>query len=108
MKELGSVKFGEVIIKIISNSEILTVAELHFPSGVSAEVHQHINEEVNYVVKGTFETIHKGETVLLKQGDVLQVNSNLKHNLKCTSTENGIIVTAWAPSRKDLIAMLDI
>lgn len=103
MKDLGSVKFGEVTIKVLANSNDLTVAELHFPAGVAADVHQHVNEEVNYVVKGVFETLHQGEVLFLNPGDSIQVSSNLEHNLRCVSHTDGIIITAWTPSRKDIM-----
>ena len=106
MKDLGSVKFGDVTIKVLTNSEALTVAELHFPAGAAADVHHHINEEVNYVVKGVFETIENGELLVLNPGDTVQVSSNLEHNLRCTSQEDGIILTAWSPSRKDIMNKL--
>jgi len=107
MKNLGSIKFGDVTIKVVSNSENLTVAELHFPANATADIHQHVNEEVNYVVKGVFETIHEGEKCILNPGDVVQVSPNLKHNLKCISSENGVILTSWTPSRKDIMAKIE-
>ena len=106
MKELGTIKFGDVSIKVLSNSDLLTVAELYFPSGVAAAIHHHFNEEVNYVVKGKFETIQDGIPLILEVGDVLQVSSNSNHNLKCISSEDGIVLTAWAPSRIDIISKL--
>ena len=103
MKYLGSVKFGDVNIKVLSNSDALTVAELHFPAGATADIHHHINEEVNYVVKGVFETFDKNQVLILNPGDTVQVLSNSKHNLKCVSHEDGVILTAWSPSRKDIM-----
>lgn len=106
MKGLGSIKFGEVIIKILSDSPAMTVAELHFPSGVSADVHHHINEEANYVVEGVFETPLNNELTTFSPGDLLHIESNKNHSLKCISEENGVILTVWTPSRKDLISKL--
>lgn len=103
MKTTGLIKFGEVTIKILSNSDALTIAELHFPSGVIADVHQHVNEEANYIVKGTFEASSNDSKMTLYPGDILHVGTNAKHNLKCISEEDGLILTAWTPSRKDLI-----
>ncbi len=103
MKTTGLIKFGGVTIKILSNSDALTVAELHFPSGVVADVHHHINEEANYVVRGTFEASSDDSKMTLYPGDILDVSPNAKHNLKCISEEDGLILTAWTPSRKDLI-----
>lgn len=44
MTELGSIKFRDVTIKMLSNSDTLPVAELHFPVDAEAVLHQHVNE----------------------------------------------------------------
>lgn len=103
MKALGSIQFGTITIKIISNSDALTVTELHFPAGAVADVHQHINEEVNYVVKGIFESDSSGQKEIYRPGDALQVPSLAAHNISCISDEDGVILTAWTPSRTDLM-----
>lgn len=106
MKELGVIPLGDATIKIISNSEALTVAEIYFPAGSVAAVHHHVNEEVNYVVKGAFEFMSNGERMLFKVGDVLQVPSNIDHNIRCLDGEDGVVLSIWTPSRKDLIAKI--
>lgn len=106
MKNTGILKFGDVTIKILSNSDALTVAELHFAAGTIADVHQHVNEEANYVVRGTFEASSNDTKTILNPGDIIDVSPNAKHNLKCISDEGGLILTAWTPSRKDLISKL--
>ncbi|MCI0922236.1 cupin domain-containing protein [Sphingobacterium rhinopitheci] len=103
MTGLGSIKFGDVTIKILSNSDSLTVAELHFPVGAVAALHQHVNEENNYVVKGVFEATEGASKAIINLGDVIYVAPNVQHNLKCIGNEDGIILTSWTPSRKDLI-----
>lgn len=102
MKNLGIVKFGEVAIKILSNSNELTVSELNFPRGVVASMHKHCHEEVNYIVKGKFECECNGEKFSLQEGDHIQVPSNAEHNLSCLNGD-GIVISIWTPSRTDLI-----
>jgi quercetin dioxygenase-like cupin family protein len=106
MKTLGSIRFGEVTIDILSNTEKLTMAELQFPIGVAAQPHQHVNEEIDYVLEGTFETEENGKIITLKKGDFIHVKSNTLHSLKCVGNETGKILTIWTPSRQDLIDKL--
>lgn len=106
MKSLGILKFGEVQINILSNSETLTLAELIFPINAIAPVHHHINEEINYILEGEFESSLNGELKILKQGDVLRVSPNDVHNLKNIGNVEGKILTVWNPSRIDLIEKL--
>ena len=103
MKALGHVKFGTINIDILANSDKATVAELHFEAGDRASTHMHEHEEFNYVVKGEFDCLCDGETKRLRAGDVVKVVSNQNHNLHCVGPENGVIVTFWTPSRRDLI-----
>lgn len=106
MSSLGKIKFGDITIKILCNSDALTVAELHFPAGAVAAVHQHINEEANYIVQGTFEASLGDSKIILNPREIIHVDTNALHNLKCIGNEDGIILTAWTPSRKDLMAKI--
>jgi len=106
MKSLGTLKFGEVKIDILSNSEAITLAELTFPIDVAAAAHHHKNEEVNYILNGVFESSLNGQSKILNPGDVIHVSSNNEHNLKNIGGVEGKILTVWTPSRKDLIDKL--
>lgn len=106
LQPLGSIQFGEVLIKILGNSDKSTVAQLHFQAGVKADTHHHMHEEYNYVVRGAFECLCDGETLHLQPGDLVRVPENTEHNLHCIGPEDGVIVTFWTPSREDLIAKL--
>jgi quercetin dioxygenase-like cupin family protein len=106
MDGLGTVMFGDVSIKILTNSDQLTVAQLTIPAGVTAKLHHHPHEEVNYVVQGSVDCLCGDTTLHLKEGDSAQVPSNFVHNLTCTSAKEAIIISIWTPSRKDFIAAL--
>ena len=99
------VQFGDVAIKILSNSESLTVAEIAFPAGVAAAVHQHPHEEVNYVARGTFDFMCDGKVSTLTVGESIRIPPGLSHNITCHD-EDGIVLSSWTPSRQDLIAKL--
>lgn len=106
MKKKGLIKEGDIIIKILSNSKALTIAELHFPSGTIANAHQHANEEMNYILCGTFEVLSNNSKVILRPGEILHIPTNVKHNLKCIGEEDGVILSVWVPSCEELIARL--
>jgi len=103
MKALGNIKFGNIDIKILANSQQATVAELHFAAGEKASTHRHEHEEFNYVVKGVFDCMCQGETTRIHPGDLVQVPPHTDHNLHCVSQEAGVIVTFWTPSRRDFM-----
>jgi len=106
MNGLGTINFGDVAIKILSNSDAMTIAELHFNGGIAAAQHHHINEEANYIIEGVFESVHNGVVTSYKAGDIVHVAPNQEHSLKCVSKAGGRILTSWTPSRKDLMAKI--
>ncbi|MFI8480002.1 cupin domain-containing protein [Pseudomonas sp. NPDC078700] len=102
----NEIKFGDVTIKILSNSADLTVSELEIPVGAIATPHHHPHEEVNYVVQGSLEFMRDGETQTLEPGQSIRIAPNQVHNITNHSDEPGVVLSIWTPSRKDLIAKL--
>lgn len=102
MKVLGTVKFGNVEIEVISDSVRATAANLYFKPGVAAVKHHHPHEEFNYIKKGRFNCVSNGETTVVGPGDVVLVPPNTTHSLECLD-EPGEVLTFWSPSRRDLI-----
>lgn len=107
MKSLGQLMFGDITINIISNSPSLTVAELHIPAGTTAKLHSHIQEEVNYVVKGKVRCLCNGQSSISNEGDSIQVPPNSEHSLICFPENNALVLSIWTPSRTDFMENLD-
>lgn len=101
-----TVHFGDVAIRILTNSDEMTVSELTLPAGAIASVHQHPHEEVNYVVSGVLDFMCDGEVTTLQAGQAIRIPPNQPHNITCHSAAPGVVLTAWTPSRQDLIAKL--
>lgn len=106
MTSLGIIKFGDVSMDILSNSENMTVAEITFGPGVTAPIHSHFQEEANYILQGDFEMLSGENSSNYSVGDVLKAPSNVEHTIKNLSNETGKILTIWTPSRKDIIEKL--
>ena len=100
------IMFGDVTIKILSNSDELTVSELFLPAGSAARVHHHPHEEVNYVISGVLDFSCNGEVTTLRAGDSMRIPPNAAHNITCSAESEGRVISIWTPSRKDLIAKL--
>lgn len=105
-KQDNTLHFGDVAIQILSNSDELTLAELVLPAGAVASVHQHPHEEVNYVVSGVLDFMCDGEVTTLRAGEAMRVPPNQPHNITCHPEVPGVVLTAWSPSRQDLMAVL--
>lgn len=102
----NTVQFGDVTIRILSNSDELTVSELDLPAGSVASVHHHPHEEVNYVVSGVLDFMCDGEVTTLRAGQAMRVPPNKSHNITCHKEAPGKVISVWTPSRQDLIAKL--
>jgi len=103
----NTIHFGDVDINILSNSNELTLAELILPAGAVASIHQHPHEEVNYVVSGVVDCMCNGEVTTLYAGQSIRVPANQPHNITCHPGEPGKVITAWTPSRTDLMAKIN-
>lgn len=103
----NSLHFGDIVIRILTNSDDLTLAELNIPAGAVASVHQHPHEEVNYVVSGVMDFMCDGQVTTLRAGQAIRIPPGQPHNITCHPESPGVVVTAWTPSRQDLIARLD-
>jgi quercetin dioxygenase-like cupin family protein len=101
-----TVHFGDVAIRILSNSDDMTVSELEMPAGAVASIHQHPHEEVNYVVSGVLDFMCDGEITTLRAGQAMRIPPNKPHNITCHKDAPGKVLTAWTPSRTDLMAKL--
>ncbi|MCS2164030.1 cupin domain-containing protein [Scandinavium manionii] len=104
--EKTSLSFGDVVIRILTNSNDLTFAELRMPAGAAASVHQHPHEEVNYVVSGVMDFICEGQVTTLCAGQAIRIPPDQPHSITCHPGATGTVVTAWTPSRQDLIERL--
>ncbi|WP_223271364.1 cupin domain-containing protein [Buttiauxella sp. B2] len=102
----NTVHFGEVELRILSNSDDLTLAELIIPAGAIASIHQHPHEEVNYVVSGIMDFMCDGKVKTLHPGNAIRIPPNQPHNITCHPDSPGKVITVWTPSRQDLIAKL--
>ena len=103
----NNLHFGDVAIRILTNSDELTFAELHIPAGTVAGIHQHPHEEVNYVVSGVMDFMCDGQVTTLRAGQAIRIPPGQHHNITCHTDAPGVVVSAWTPSRQDLIAHLN-
>ncbi|HCB2860446.1 cupin domain-containing protein [Klebsiella aerogenes] len=104
--EQNILHFGDVDSRILITSDDLILAELHIPAGVVASVHQHLHEEVIFVVSGVMDFMCDGQVTTLRAGQAIRIPPGQSHNITCHPDAQGVVVTAWTPSRQDLITHL--
>ncbi|HAV1831529.1 TPA: cupin domain-containing protein [Enterobacter hormaechei subsp. steigerwaltii] len=79
-KHNNEIMFGDVTIKILSNSDELTVSEPYLPASSAASVHHRPHEEVNYVISGVLDISCNGEVITLRAGDSMRI-PRMRHTI---------------------------
>ncbi len=92
---------GGVTRKIIAYDEGMMVCELTFEKGAVGELHHHPQEQIGYVISGSFEVSDNGETKVLKAGDCYLVKPDSVHGVK--ALENSKLLDVFTPMRKDFL-----
>jgi quercetin dioxygenase-like cupin family protein len=93
-------------LRILSNSDALTVSRIDFARNAVAPVHHHPHEEVNVVLFGSFAFTVGGVLHTLGPGESVTVAPNTEHFIADLG-EGGAVLSVWTPSRTDLMAKLD-
>lgn len=104
MQTKKEVKFGDISISILSDSENLTVAEILIPAGCIATPHHHPHEEVNYVLSGTLDFMCDGTVTMLGAGEYMRIPPDRQHNITNSGKTDARVMSVWTPSRQDLVA----
>lgn len=90
--------------KIVTGDRTM-VAQLFIKKGGIVPMHQHENEQISYMLEGSLEFEVGGETVVLKQGDVLVIPSNVPH--KAIALEDTLDIDVFTPPRQDWLTGQD-
>jgi quercetin dioxygenase-like cupin family protein len=69
--------------------------------GCAEPLHQHPQEQISYVLSGTFAFTCGDETKILKTGDSVYVGPDVLHNSACI--EDGVILAVFSPYRPDFL-----
>ncbi|OHE26900.1 MAG: cupin [Tenericutes bacterium GWA2_38_26] len=87
--------------KVLAHSEHMMSVELTMKKGGVAKLHQHVHEQMTYVVEGVFEFEVNGIKKIVKAGDALYMEPNVIHGMRCM--ESGKLVDIFTPRRDDLL-----
>ncbi|EKZ6149629.1 cupin domain-containing protein [Klebsiella aerogenes] len=87
--------------RILAHSGSLMAVEVHFEKGAVGSLHQHIHEQLTYVLSGRFVFTIGDETREVKAGDTLYKQPNIIHGCECL--EAGILLDSFTPQREDFL-----
>ena len=72
-----------------------------FKKGAAGPIHSHPHTQITYVVSGVFEFEIDGEKKVVKPGDTMLKQNNVKHGALCL--EEGVLVDFFTPMREAFV-----
>ena len=73
----------------------------HFKKGAIGAIHSHPHTQITYVASGVFEFEIDGEKKVVRPGDAMLKQNNVKHGALCL--EEGVLVDFFTPMREDFV-----
>ena len=83
----------------------VTVARFELTRGGVVPGHAHENEQVTFVISGALKFLIDGRQVVVKGGEVLQIPSNMPHEVEVL--EDTVVVDVFSPIRQDWLDKTD-
>jgi len=76
--------------QIMAYDSDLMLVKVYFDTGVEAERHTHMHQQITYVAKGKFDVFIDGEMKVMEAGDTFIIPSDLLHGARCIEARDGI------------------
>ena len=78
----------------VVEGERILVGYIHKPRGTGARMHSHLNEQLNYVVRGTLIGSVNGKKVRAPKGSLVYIPANAPHTLVADPKDEDVIFLA--------------
>jgi len=90
--------------KIISGERTM-IAHIYLKKGCVVPAHSHDNEQMTYILKGALKFTVNGREILLTEGQVMHIPSNVVH--AAVAVEDTLDVDVFCPPRQDWLDKTD-
>ena len=90
---------SDVISRKLFSGERAMVAQVFFKKGAVVPEHQHDNEQITYILKGALKFQLQGREVVVREGEVLHIPSNVPH--RAVALEETLDLDIFSPPRAD-------
>jgi len=84
--------------KLITGDRVM-LAHVILKKGSIVPAHQHENEQVTYILSGALKFELQGKEIVLREGDVLHIPSNVVHS--AIALEDTLDLDVFSPPRQD-------
>jgi len=90
--------------QVISGEKVM-IAQISIAQGGVVPAHQHESEQLSYVVKGALKFELEGREIVVRQGEVLHIPSNVPHS--AVAVEDFFGIDVFSPIRLDWLTGQD-
>ncbi|NDV45846.1 cupin domain-containing protein [Paludibacter sp. 221] len=87
--------------QILGYDNSLMIVKVEFEKDAVGSEHSHPHSQSTYVASGVFEFAVGDEKQVVKPGDGIYIEPNVKHGVTCI--EAGILIDAFSPMRDDFL-----
>lgn len=90
----------------IVQSELITMAIVELPPNSAVPAHQHVNEQLGFVISGSLRFTVDGETRERGPGDTWRILADVPHEVT-VGPEGAVVAEVYSPVRADWAALPD-
>jgi quercetin dioxygenase-like cupin family protein len=90
--------------KVITGDRTM-IAHIFLKKGCVVPAHSHDNEQMTYIIKGALRFTINGREILLSEGEVMHIPSNVVH--AAVAVEDTVDMDVFAPPRQEWIDKTD-
>lgn len=98
-KEIPEEQLNPLLTRKMITGERVMLAHIILKKGSVVPAHKHENEQVTYILSGSLKFEVNGRDIILREGDVLHIPSNVVHS--AVALEDTLDLDVFSPPRQD-------
>jgi len=96
---------NELLSRKVITGERTMIAHIFLKKGCVVPAHSHDNEQMTYIIKGALRFTVNGREILLSEGEVMHIPSNVVH--AAVAVEDTVDMDVFCPPRQDWLDKTD-
>src|SRR3954467_2822416 len=97
--EIALQKITEMMSQKIIAGERQMLAQIYLKRGALIPMHSHESEQMTYILQCALRFVVDGEEVVLREGEVLHISSNVAHQAE--AIEDTFVLDVFSPVRAE-------
>lgn len=103
--EIELEKVTEMISRKIVTGEKEMLAQIYLKKGALVPMHDHVSEQMTYILQGALKFLIDGEDIVVREGEVLHIPSSVPHQAE--ALEDTFELDVFSPIRQDWLDKTD-